>query len=58
MRLVLEQEVTISEAARRLSISGRTLERWVCQARQGRLTTLGKSRRPVTELETELSRLK
>jgi len=39
-------------------MSGRTLERWVCRARQGQLTTLGESRRPVMELEAELSRLK
>jgi transposase len=58
VRLVLEQQVTIPEAARRLSMSGRTLERWVCRARQGELTMLGVSRRPVTELEPELSRLK
>ena len=51
VRLVLEQQVTIPEAARRLAMSGRTLERWVCRARQGQLTTLGASRRPVTELE-------
>jgi transposase len=57
VRLVLEQQVTIPEAARRLAMSGRTLERWVCRARQGQLTTLGASRRPVTELEAELSRL-
>ena len=58
VRLVLAQQVTIPEAARRLSLSGRTLERWVGRARQGQLTTLGESRRPVTELEAELSRLK
>lgn len=58
MRLVLEQPLTIPEAARRLSLSGRTLERWVCRARQGQLATLGESRRPVTELEAEVSRLK
>lgn len=51
VRLVLEQQVTIPEAARRLSMSGRTLERWVCRARQGQLATLGENRRPVTELE-------
>jgi transposase len=48
VRLVLEQQVTIPEAARRLAMSGRTLERWVSRARQGQLTTL----------EAELSRLK
>ncbi len=58
VRLVLEQQVTIPEAARRLAMSGRTLERWVRRARQGQLTTLGESRRPVTELEAEVSRLK
>ncbi|MBK8278559.1 MAG: hypothetical protein CCU26_00315 [Nitrospira sp. UW-LDO-01] len=58
VRLVLEQQVTIPETARRLAMSGRTLERGVCRARQGQLTTLGASRRPVTELEAELSRLK
>ena len=58
VRLVLEQQVTIPEAARRLTMSGRTLERWVGRARQGQLATLGESRRPVTELEAELSRLK
>ncbi|MDH4080957.1 MAG: transposase [Nitrospira sp.] len=58
VRLVLEQQVTIPEAARRLTMSGRTLERWVCRARQGQLATLGESRRPVTDLEAEVSRLK
>jgi len=58
VRLVLEQQVTIPEAARRLTMSGRTLERWVGRALQGQLATLGESRRPVTELEAELSRLK
>lgn len=58
VRLVLEQQVTIPEAARRLAMSSRTLERWVGRSRQGQLATLGASRRPVTELEAELSRLK
>ena len=30
---------------------------WVGRARRGQLATLGESRRPVTELEAELSRL-
>ncbi len=58
VRLVLEQQVTISEAARRLTMSGRTLERWVCRARQGQLAMPGENLRPVTELKAELSRLK
>lgn len=54
---VLEQKLTIPEAARRLTLSGKPLERWVCRARPGQLATLGESRRPVTDLEAELSRL-
>ena len=58
VQLVLEQKLTIPEAARRLTMSSKTLERWVCRARQGQLAPLGESRRPVTDLEAELSRLK
>ena len=58
VRLVLEQQGTIPEAARRLSMSGKTLKNWVGQAQRGQLATVGASRRPVTELEAELSRLK
>jgi transposase len=58
VQLVLAQQVTIPEAARRLSMSGKTLKNWVGQARRGLLATVGASRRPVTELEAELSRLK
>ncbi|MBK8276222.1 MAG: transposase [Nitrospira sp.] len=58
VRLVLEQQVTIPEATRCLTMSGKTLKRWVGRARQGQLATLGERRRPVTELEAELSRLK
>ena len=39
-------------------MSGKTLKNWVGRARRGQLATLGESRRPVTELEAELSRLK
>jgi len=56
VQLVQDQELTIPEGARRLAMSDKTLANWVCRARQGPLTTLGESRRPVTELEAELSR--
>ena len=58
VQLVLEQQVPIAEAARRLTMSGKTLKNWVGRARRGQLATLGESRRPVTELEAEVSRLK
>jgi transposase len=58
VRLVLEQELTTPEAARRLAISDKTLANWVFRARHGRLAGLNETRRPVTELEAEVSRLK
>jgi transposase len=58
VQLVLEQDLTTPEAARRLAISDKTLANWVFRARRGQLAKLGESRRPVTELEVEVSRLK
>jgi len=58
VRVVLDQELTIPEAARRLTMSEKTLANWVFRARHGRLAGLGETRRPVTALEAEVSRLK
>ena len=58
VQLVLEQKLTIPEAARRLTMSGKPLKNWVGRAWRGQLATLGASRRPVTDQEAELSRLK
>jgi len=56
--MVREQELTIPAAARRLTMSEKTLANWVLRARQGRLAGQGETRRPVTDLEAEVSRLK
>ncbi|MDH5669958.1 MAG: IS3 family transposase [Nitrospira sp.] len=56
VQLVQEQELTIPEAARRLAMSDKTLANWVVRARRGQLTKQGESRRPVTDLEAEVSR--
>ena len=58
VRVVREQELTVSEAARRLAMSEKTLANWVFRARQGQLAGLGETRRPVTDLEAEVARLK
>lgn len=44
------------EAARRPSMSAKTLANRVHLARSGKLTELGKKRKPVTDLEAENSR--
>lgn len=58
VQLALEQALTIPEAARRLAMSEKTLANWVFRARRGQLVRLGATRRPVTDLEAEVSRLK
>lgn len=58
VQLVLEQDLTTPEAARRLAIADKTLANWVVRARRGQLAKLGENRRPVTELEAEVARLK
>ncbi|HWF61620.1 MAG TPA: transposase [Nitrospira sp.] len=58
VRLVLDQELTIPETAKRLAMSEKTLANWMFRARHGQLAGLGETRRPVTDREAEVSRLK
>jgi transposase len=55
---VIEQDLTVPEAARRLSMSDQTLSNWVFKARHGKLAGMDANRKPVTDLEAEVSRLK
>ena len=41
VRLVLEQDLTTPEAARRLTMSDKTLANWVFRARRGQRTCRG-----------------
>jgi transposase len=60
--LVTRDGLSIAEAARRLSMSLKTLANWVKRARDGRLpatsSDAGVGQRVVTEAQAELSRLK
>jgi len=58
VRMVREQNLTIPEAARHLSMSEKTLANLVFRARQGQLARVDQTRQPVTELDAEVSRLK
>ncbi|HYE36860.1 transposase [Methylocaldum sp.] len=58
VRLITEDKLSVPEAARRLSLSAKTLANWVYKARAGQLGEVGKSRQPVSDLEAEISRLK
>ena len=58
VRLVIEEGLSPGEAARRLTLPKTTMETWVRAARAGNLGNIGKDRRPLTEVEVELARVK
>jgi len=57
-RLVIEDGMSAGEVSGRLSLPKSTLENWVRAAKAGRLGDIGKNRKPLTEVEVELARVK
>ena len=58
VKLVMEEGLSLGEAARRLSLPASTLANWVKAAKAGKLGDVGKKYRPLTEVEMELARTK
>jgi transposase len=58
VKLAMTEGVGVSEAARRLSLSMKTLANWVRAGKAGKLAHVGQHQRPLTEIETELARVK
>jgi transposase len=58
VEMITRDGLGIAEAARRLSLSPKTLTNWVRRARGGELPAAVAPRREVTEAEAELSRLR
>jgi transposase-like protein len=58
VKLVTEEKLSWPEAARRLSLPTSTLANWVKASKAGKLGDIGKTYRPLTEIEMELSRVK
>ena len=63
VRLVLQERLSVPEAARRLEISEKTLANWVRRARQGQslngsLNVDSRKAPTVSELEMEVSKLR
>lgn len=63
VRLVLQERVTVPEAAKRLEISDKTLANWVRAARQGKMPraisgAAGRKSPSVSDLEMEVSKLR
>ena len=58
VKLITEEKLSLPEAARRLSLPSSTLGNWVKQFKAGRLGDVGKTYRPLTEIEMDLARTK
>ena len=58
VKLVTEESLSLPEAARRLNLAPSTIMNWVKAYKAGKLGEIGKSYRPLTEVEMELSRTK
>ena len=58
VKLITNEKLSLPEAARRLSLPPSTLGNWVRAYKEGRLGEVGKTQRPLTEIEMELARTK
>ncbi len=58
VKMVTEERIWLPEVARRLSLPPSTLATWVKQFKAGRLGEVGKTYRPLTEVEMDLARTK
>ena len=58
VKLITEEKLSLPEAARRVSLPPSTLGNWVKAYWEGRLGEVGKTYRPLTEIEMELARTK
>jgi len=58
VKLVTDEKLSLPEAARRLSLPTSTLANWVKAYKAGKLGDVGKTYRPLTEVEMELARTK
>jgi len=58
VKLITEGGLSIPEVGRRLSLAPSTIAYWVKAHKTGKLSELGKTHRPLTEVEMESYRLK
>jgi transposase len=58
VKKVLEEKLSVPEAARRFSLPPSTLTNWIRLYKEGKLGDIGKTYRPLTEIEMELAKVK
>ena len=58
VKMVKDGGMSLPEATRRLSLPPSTLGNWVKAHKAGKLGDIGKTRKPLTDIEMELARVK
>jgi len=58
VKLVTEEGLSVPEAGRRLSLPPSTIVSWVQKFKAGKLGEIGKTYRPLTDIEMELAQTK
>jgi transposase-like protein len=58
VKLITEEKLSLPEAGRRLNLAPSTIGNWVKASKSGKLGDIGKTYRPLTEIEMELARTK
>ena len=58
VKMVMDGGMSLPEVARRLSLPPSTLGNWVKAHKAGKLGDIGKTRKPLTDIEMELARVK
>jgi len=58
VKLITEEKLSLPEAGRRLNLAPSTIANWVKAYKAGKLGEIGKSQKPLTDLEMELYRTK
>ncbi len=58
VKLVMEEGLSVPEAGRRLSLPPSTIVSWVKKYKAGKLGEIGKTYRPLTDIEMELAKVK
>ncbi|MFC1977243.1 transposase [Chloroflexota bacterium] len=58
VKMVTKESISLPESARRLSLPSSTLATGVKADKEGRLREVGKTQRPLNEIEMELARTK
>ena len=58
VKLIIEEGLSLPDAARRLSLPHSTLCNWARAHKEGKLTAIGATQKPLTDAETELARIR